>query len=249
MNDTIRTLLNLKTTRSNNFSDQEIDSEILDSILKSSFKAPNASNRQSYSVIILDKEQQKLLKLDGDKILLYLVDFNRLQLLSEQLTANISFDHFQAFLSGVIDVSLAVQNAVVAASSFDIGYLVTNDTYTKDPEKLYSIFNLPEKLCFPLLFLCLGYPKDKFVKNKSRINSKYIIHNGTYKNYNEKDILDLIQEYDSPSLQLFNGWKEKNFTHYLEWFFNKWTPTLESKEKSENLAKIITDKGFLSFPD
>lgn len=245
MNETIKNLHNLKTTRSSNFSEEKISNEDFETILKSSIKAPNASNRQSYSIIVLDEEEIKKLNLKGDKVLLFIIDFYRHECLKKYLGRNISFNHFQPFLTGVIDVSLAVQNAVIAANSLSIGYLITNDTYTKDLDKLFDLFRLPKKGCFPLLYLCLGYPKDKIVSKKSRIDIKHIVHYGKYRHYTQDEIMSIVNEYDNVELELFTNWKEKGYRTYLEWFYDKWTPSLEKKEKSLKLTDRIKDIGFL----
>src|ERR1035437_8989765 len=120
MNETLENIFKLKTTRSNNFSEEKISDENFETILNASVRAPNASNRQSYSIIVLDAEQKKKLGLNGDKVLLFIIDFHRHECLKEYLGKEISFNHFMPFLTGVIDVSLAVENAVIAANSLDI---------------------------------------------------------------------------------------------------------------------------------
>lgn len=117
MNEILKNISNLKTTRSNNFSEDKISNEDLEIILQSSVRAPNASNRQSYSIIILNEIEQEELGLKGDKVLLYVIDFYRHECLKKYLGSNISFEHFQPFITGIIDVSLAIQNAVIAANS------------------------------------------------------------------------------------------------------------------------------------
>jgi nitroreductase len=245
MNETIKTIFSLKTNRSSNFNDEKISDEKLDIIIESCMKAPNASNRQSYSIIILDEEQKNELGLKGDKVLLFLVDFYRHDLIKEKLGIDISFSHLQPFLTGIIDVSLAVENAVIVANSLDIGYLVTNDTYTKDLDRIFDLFNLPKKSCFPLLYLCLGYPKDKNIKQKSRIDKKHIIHFSKYRQYSQNEIHSIVNEYDNVKLELFTNWKEKGYQSYLAWFYAKWIPMLEKPEKSEKLQDLIKKIGFL----
>jgi len=55
MNDVIKSIQTLKTTRSSNFSEERISTDDFDMIIESCIKAPNASNRQSYSIIVLEK--------------------------------------------------------------------------------------------------------------------------------------------------------------------------------------------------
>lgn len=245
MNDVIKSIQTLKTTRSSNFSEERISTEDFDMIIESCIKAPNASNRQSYSIIVLDDNEKKQLGLKGDKVLLFIVDFHRHECLKEYLGKNISFNHFQPFLTGVIDVSLAVQNAVIAANSLGIGYLTTNDTYTRDLDKIFDLLKLPRKGCFPLLYLCLGYPMNKIVNQKSRINIKHIVHYGEYNDYNQDKILSIVNEYDNADLELFTNWKEKGYETYLDWFYDKWLPSLEKQEKSLKLIEVLKRIGFI----
>lgn len=245
MNETLKNISNLKTTRSNNFSENKISNEDLEIILQSSVRAPNASNRQSYSIIILNENEREELGLKGDKVLLYVIDFYRHECLKKYLGSSVSFEHFQPFMTGIIDVSLAIQNAVIAANSLNIGYLVTNDTYTKDLEKIFTLFQLPQKGCFPLLYLCLGYPEDKTMKQKSRIDINHIVHSGIYRDYSQDEIKLILNEYNNYELELFTNWKEKGYEYYLDWFYSKWTPALEKKEKSLKLLSTIKSIGFI----
>jgi nitroreductase len=203
MNEIIKSINNLKTTRRGNFSEEKISAGNFEAILKSWVHAPNASNRQSYSILIPDENEKKELNLHGDKVLLFFVDFYRHECLIEYVGSKISFNHFQPFLTAVIDVSLAVQRAVIAANSLKIGYLVTNDTYTKDLGRITDLFNLPKKGCFPLLYLCHGYPTEKKVDQKARIDLKHIVHYGKYRSYSKNETGTMVREYDKGEMQLF----------------------------------------------
>lgn len=179
-------------------------------------------------------------------MLLYLVDFHRHNLLKDSLKKEITFNHFQPFLNGVIDVSLAVQNAVVAANSMGISYLITNDTYTKDIDKLQEILNLPEKGCFPLLYLCLGYQKEKVAKQKGRLDNKFVVHFGKYKDYTDADIKSIINEYNKEELELFTKWESIGYNTYCDWFYDKWLPSLENDESSMKALNKMKEAGFLN---
>jgi len=247
MNESLKNIFSLSTTRGNNFSDKKVSDDDFNTLIKSGVQAPNASNRQSYSIIVIDEKTKKELGLKGDRVLLFIIDFYRHECLSKHLGKNISFDHFQPFLTGVIDVSLAIQNIVVAANSMDIGYLVTNDTYTRDLDKLFEIFKLPKKGCFPLLYLCLGYPKEKKTAHKYRLDMKHIVHYGQYNDYSKDEIEEIVQEYDTVvGLELFPKWRDKGYGAYLDWFYDKWTPALESKEKSNKVLDAIKREGFIN---
>ena len=58
VNDTIKTIQNLRTIHGN-FTDKEIPDETIELILQSSIRAANASNTQAYSIIVV-KDRQKM---------------------------------------------------------------------------------------------------------------------------------------------------------------------------------------------
>lgn len=83
------------------------------------------------------------------------------------------------------------------------------------------------------------------MKQKSRIDIKHIVHRGKYKDYSQDEINSILNEYNNHELELFTNWKENGYKNYLDWFYNKWTPALEKKEKSLKLLKTIRNIGFL----
>jgi nitroreductase len=126
VNETLKTIHGLTTTRTGNFSDRAVTDEDVQTVVRAAVRAANASARQDYSIIIM-----------GDA------------------------GYLMQFLTGAIDASLAVQTAVIAARLLGIGSLVTNRVVHHDLEIACRLLELPATGCFPLLALCLGYPKQE----------------------------------------------------------------------------------------
>ena len=76
MNETLQLIHGLHTTRANQFSDRQVSDQDLQTIIKASVRAANASNRQSYSIIVVDDEtlvELNCLNLDGVLTLWHMV--------------------------------------------------------------------------------------------------------------------------------------------------------------------------------
>lgn len=261
MNETIRIIENLKTVRY--FSDKNISEEYLSLVLKSCVNAATASARQTYSIIVVeDKETMKEIGYVGDKMLVFCVDFNRVIDTSEYL--GFQYKHgvpIIDFITGSTDTILAAQTAAIAAKSLGIDSFFSNCLYRGDINRIYSILNLPEKYCFPIVALMLGYTDEKKTKKtkKGRLSGPGVIHFGKYQRLDDQGLKKIVLEYDSRDkhfLSLIDGWREKGYKHYLEYFYEKWCGCKRVNEKkdyqvkSSNLydesIKMLIKTGFLS---
>lgn len=247
MNATLETIEKLRTIRRGNYSDKPVSDDDLDTILKSCVRAANASARQSYSIIVVADDIKQKLKWPGNKVLLFCVDFSRLKLLANRLNQPFDAEHILPFITGTADTSLAAQTAVITARSLGIDSMITNDVYTKDLEKTYELLDLPKEHCFPLLLVCLGYPKNEPDSRKGRLTGDGVIHHGKYKPLKDEQLDRMIALYDDPKshMALIDAWREKGYKHYLEWFFGKWTRQLETREKSETIRSVLRRNRFL----
>ncbi|MCP4221613.1 MAG: nitroreductase [bacterium] len=240
MNEAIKTIAGLRTVRRNNYNDTPIPPEDLETILAACIRTANASARQSYSIIVVDEAVKRELKWPGSSVLLFCVDFSRLMSTADFLNQPLDTGHIQPFITGTIDTSMAAQTAVIAAKSLGIDSRVSNEVYMDDPGKIFQLLDLPEKYCFPLLSVSLGYPKKEPASIKGRV-TKGVIHYGKYKALNPEELEPLVLRYDDPEnhLALIDNWERMGFSHYLEWFFAKWSPPLESREKSGRIKEML----------
>ncbi|HJO92576.1 MAG TPA: nitroreductase family protein [Victivallales bacterium] len=242
MNETINTISDLRTIHGN-FSDKKIDIKNLEIILNSTIHAANASARQSYSIIVVEDKDtmMKLCGYSGDKLLLFCVDFNRICDMAVHLSHTFNKNNIVDFITGSTDTVLAAQTAAIAAKSLGIDSLFTNGIHRGNPERVYELLAIPRKNCFPLIALVLGYSKEEPKSKKGRITTG-VIHYGKYNRLNSNEMENLVKEYDNQSnhLGLTEEWR-KNFEHYLDWFYTKW-----SVGGDTNLInKVLCEAGFL----
>lgn len=261
MNETIEIIESLKTVR--NFSDKNIPEEHLSLILKSCVNAATASARQTYSIIVVDdKEVMKQIGYIGNKMLVFCVDFNRVIDAAEYL----GFQYKQGapivdFITGSTDTILAAQTAAIVAKSLGIDSFFSNCVHRGNINRIYNLLNLPEKYCFPMVALLLGYPDEKKLKltKKGRLSGPGIIHFSKYQRLNNEGLKNIVLEYDSQEkhfLSLIDDWREKGYKHYLEYFYEKWCGCLKVDEKNDHqikfnnqydeVEKMFINTGFLS---
>lgn len=131
MNDIIKTLQERVSLR--RYKDLPIKEEDLDTIIKSTMKAPTAGNMQLYSIIVIKDEETK-----------------------KKLSVTCDNQHFIAkapeeadlFLA-CCDALIAAQNAVIATESLGIGSCYIGDIM-ENYEIHSEMFNLP-KWAFPIV--------------------------------------------------------------------------------------------------
>lgn len=102
-NETIKTIRSLRTIHGN-FLDKPLPESSLQTILRASVRAANASNMQSYSIVVV-KDRQKMKEVctyQGSCLLLYCVDFNRLKASAELLGYSYFPDNMTAFVTASI---------------------------------------------------------------------------------------------------------------------------------------------------
>jgi nitroreductase len=269
MPSTLETLHSLRSIHGN-FSDREVTSQDLDAILACAVRAANASNRQSYSIIVIDEPQEILAccGYTGSKALLFCVDFNRLTALAEHTGHTYVPDGPVAFVTGAVDAALAAQTAAVAAKGLGIDSLFTNGIHRKESrsipvgglEEVARQFNLPEKYCFPLILLILGYPAEDpspSTGGASQASSEPaalrgrvtcgVIHHGSYQPCTSAELEEQVSAYDDPQTRLSagRGWANAGFAHYLDWYFEKWALRGDPAAKEKEFTEFLTQAGFL----
>ena len=251
MNETIKTIQQLRTIH-REFSDKTISEDDLETILNAAVHAANASARQSYSIIaISDKEKIKQIsEYAGDKMLVFCVDFTRITDLANYLGHDFDANDMIGFVTGSTDTILTAQTACIAAKSLGIDSLFTQrGLHRRDISKVFSILNLPDKHCFPLVALLLGYPKTEPTFQKGRLYNKGVIHREVYHKLTDEEKRELVSEYDDVNkhLGLIENWrKQKGIKHYLDWFYTKWSWHVDTRQFVSVLRKIgfLVDKKY-----
>jgi nitroreductase len=226
VNETLATINRLRTVHGD-FTDREVDGTDLRTILDASACAANASGRQSYSIIVQRDRatMRELCGYEGPVALIFCVDFTRITRSAEALRREFVVDDAVPFITGSIDAILAAQTAAIAAKSLGIDSMFTNGIHRGDIDRVFAILGLPERHCFPLVALLLGYPSDPRAPRKGRLRGKGIVHEGRYSELSEAEVEDIVRAYDDEGerLGLIDDWNELGFGHYLDWFYAKWS--------------------------
>jgi nitroreductase len=249
VNETLKTIHSLRTTHGN-FTDKDVSAEDMQTIIKTSLRAANASARQSYSLVVVeDKElMKKLCGFVGSKALLYCVDYNRITDAAAHLGHAFEADSIVSFVTGSTDTILAAQTAAIAARSLGIDSLFTNGIHRGDMSRVFELLDLPEKYCFPLIMLVLGYADHEPEYLKGRLSGPGVVHWGKYHRLSSDELDELIAQYDDPEnhLGLNDAWKKMGMDHYLDWFFTKWSTLGGQRTGKSQMLELLEQVDFVS---
>ena len=224
VNDTIKTIQNLRTIHGN-FTDKDIPDETIELILQSSIRAANASNTQAYSIIVV-KDRQKMRQVctyQGSCMLLYCVDRTRMLASAESLGDTFYPDNMGYFVTDCISTSFAAQTAVIAARSLGLDCLTTNGIHRGDMQRVWDILGLPEKYCFPLIAVVIGYPTREPDHKMGRLDGAGIIHRDKYHRLTKEKVDEITRKYDDKdehlAIDFGRNWEQQGHKHYLDWYF------------------------------
>jgi nitroreductase len=247
-NEAIRTIRGLRTIHGN-FLDKEIPGQAIRQIVQASVRAANASNMQSYSIVVVKDRQvmQQVCTYRGGCMLLYCVDFNRLKDSAEHLGYSYFPDTIGAFVIASINASLAVQTAVIAAKSLGIDSLITNGIHRGDMERVWKLLDLPQTYCFPLIAVVLGYPTTEPTHLRGRLDGPGVIHHEKYHRLTKEELEEQVRQYDDPErhLALDEGWKAKGYKHFMDWWFKEWLGGSKPAEQETQMLRLLKRSGFV----
>ncbi|MCM1368819.1 MAG: nitroreductase family protein [Candidatus Amulumruptor caecigallinarius] len=149
---------------------EAIPEETMDFIRRAVENTPTSYNGQQFCVIEIDNQQLKeqLYELTNQKqlktcnrLLIFCSDYNKISLLAAK--KNLSVPPFTNTMDGVtigiIDASLAMMSAVVAAQSAGLGSNCVGYLRTVDPARVAELLKLPKGV-FVVCGLALGIPRE-----------------------------------------------------------------------------------------
>jgi nitroreductase len=247
-NETLRTIHSLRSTHGN-FTDREVDDADLRVILDAAVRAPNASARQSYSIVVVQDRatMEQLCGYQGSTALVFCVDYTRITATADHLGHPFSADGFVSFVTGTIDTILAAQTAAIAAHSLGIDTLFTNGIHRGDMSRVYDLLDLPKRHCFPLIMLVLGYADQEPATLKGRLNGPGVVHWDSYHQLTDAELDDLVAQYDHPAshLGLNDAWREQGLAHYLDWLYTVWLNRGPPRKGKSQMYELVEQLGFL----
>lgn len=181
-----------------------IPQETMEFIYKAVENTPTSYNGQQFSVIDIDDQdlKLKLYELTGQKqiktcnrLLIFLSDFNKISLLAEKkgLQMPAITDCMDGVMLGIIDASLAMMSAVVAAQACGLGSNCIGYLRTVDPKAVAELLGLPKGV-FVVCGLALGIPREH-PDLKPKQSTPLVFHRNHYRHDNEK-MIEELEAYD-----------------------------------------------------
>lgn len=247
-NPTLATIHRLRSIHGT-FSDRRVRDDDVETILAASVRAANASNMQSYSIVV-SREPGKIQALTSYRspcLLLYCADYNRLLDVAGHLGHEFHADNLEAFVTSSTNTILAAQTAVIAAKSLGIDSLLTNGIHRGDMERAWSILGLPQRACFPLIALLLGYAKEEPGRRIGRLRGPGVVHYETYRRATNVELDRIVAQHDDPAsnLALNDTWRTKGHAHYLDWFYKEWVTGRKATTSKGPMLKRLEKSGFV----
>lgn len=194
----------LQRTSVRRYEREAIPAETMEFIYKAVENTPTSYNGQQFSVIDIDnqnlKEQlyeltnQKQLK-TCNRLLIFCSDYNKITKLAEKKGFNVPpfTDTMDGVTIGIIDASLAMMSAVVAAQAAGLGSNCVGYLRTVDPAKVAELLKLPKGV-FVVCGLALGVPREQ-PDLKPKQPTSLVFHKNSYRHDTEAMINEL-EEYD-----------------------------------------------------
>lgn len=203
------------------FLSDPVTEDQLTAIVAAASSAPTSSNLQTWSVVAVREPARKarLAKLAGDQafieaaplFLLWVADLGRARGLAVSGGARVeATDYLESTFLGVIDATLAAQNAIVAASSLGLGTVCVGGA-RNHPEEIAAELDLPSG-AFVVFGLAVGVPDPAEPAGvKPRLPQSVVLHHETYSPPSADDLAaydDRLGGYNAAH-GLAGGWSER----------------------------------------
>ncbi len=192
MNQVINLLKNHRSIRK--FKPDPVSNEKVYAIIESAGWASTSNFIQAYTVIrVKNKENRKqIAELAGPQswvetsplFLVFCADLKRSQGACIYENKEMVSGFTEQFIIATVDVSLAAQNAMIAAESLGLGGVFIGGI-RNDPERICKLLKIPDHV-YPVFGLCLGYPDEK-QEQKPRLPVNVVLK----EDYYQEDKTDL----------------------------------------------------------
>ncbi len=169
------------------FTDQPIDDELAESIIRAGLSAATSSNLQGTTVIRVRNPETRaaIAELAGGQtyvetaaaFFVWCADLHRSAVACEMAGGEFRPGMTEHFVIAATDCAIAAQSAVCAAESVGLGICYIGGI-RNDPAKMTELLGLPDQVA-PLFGLCLGYP-DQDPAIKPRLPLSVTLKEETY---------------------------------------------------------------------
>lgn len=197
MKDIKTTLLDRTSVR--RYEREPIPTDVMDLIHDAIRNTPTSYNGQQFSVIDIDDQnlKEELYAITGQKqlktcnrLLIFCSDYNKITLLAKEKGFDVPefTNTMDGVTIGIIDASLAMMSAVVAAQAAGMGSNCIGYLRTADPARIAELLKLPKGV-FVVCGLAIGVPREQpDLKPKEPHN--LIFHKNGYR----QDVDNMVKE-------------------------------------------------------
>ncbi len=157
--------------------------KLVETVVAAGQRAPTSSNLQMYSVVATTDaaKRQRLFELCSEQkfirqapvFLTWCADLSRLARVCAHQGYSIETREVEKLLLAVVDTSLAMQNAALAAESLGLGFCYVG-AIRNQPRQVSELLGLPP-LVFPLVGMALGWP-EKPPRWRPRLPLEAVLH-------------------------------------------------------------------------
>ena len=194
----------LQRTSVRRYEREPIPQATMDFIYEAVRNTPTSYNGQQFSVIDIDDQEikEKLYALTNQKqlktcnrLLIFCSDYNKISLLAKRKGVEMPpfTDTMDGVTIGIIDASLAMMSAVIAAQAAGLGSNCVGYLRTVDPAAVAGILKLPKGV-FVVCGLALGVPREQ-PELKPKQDRALVFHRNQYRQDTEA-MSDELQVYD-----------------------------------------------------
>ncbi|MBL7163917.1 MAG: NADPH-dependent oxidoreductase [Anaerolineales bacterium] len=178
-----------------NYKSDPVSREIIEIIVAACQRASTSSNLQMYSAIATTDQAKRtrLMSLCGGQkhiggapvFLTWCADLNRLTRACDMQGYTHEAGYMENLLLAVVDVSLVMQNAALAAESLGLGFCYIG-AIRNSPQEVIDLLALPKQV-FPICGMTLGWPVES-PSIRPRLPLEAVLHWDTY-NVNDEEYL------------------------------------------------------------
>lgn len=207
MNEVLKYMHNRRSIR--RYTNKPVTDQVLEDILKAGFRAPFAAQLGS----VIYTRDPAIIKQLGKKIgvypstpvlLIFLIDMRRMEKIMAKREISYGQDDGVAFLMGTQDVSLVVENVIIAAESLGLGSVLYG-AVPNIADELSELLKIPDRV-FPLVGMSVGYPDPKEnTELKPRYPFNFSAFQDSYRDLNDEEIqhcMNAMDYYETTGYQM-----------------------------------------------
>jgi nitroreductase len=194
------------------FLKKPIPDEVLDDILRAGFRAPFAAQLCS---VVYTRDSKKIKEFRGmgaypttQVLMFFLVDLHRHERVMIERGHTYDFDDTLALWLGIQDVTLVIENLILAAEAHDLGSVLLGAA-PNVADKIAEVFDIPNR-AFPVVGLCLGYPDPaEHTEIRPRFPLSFSAFEEKYQDPTHEELLEAMKVMDEGYLAQ-NYYVERN---------------------------------------